>query len=267
MKSAIYITSAIVAVVALTSCEKELDFKYHDIDPILVIEASVSQHGMNVSLTETTPMDEAMTGIRITDASVTVEDITANESFNLPANADGMFVNSIAGIAGHEYKINITRDEHTYMATSLMDNATDIESMAFSWIKMPYDHVAVLKVSFKDISSDIDDHYWLRLYRNGEAYMWTALTDDLAVNGIIDAVIMTSRKDVSKEDEQSVLRDGDVVTASVSPISRAMYDYLEAISNDSNGPQMFSGSFCLGYFLAAPVATSSVVFHPDDIPY
>lgn len=33
----------------------------------------------------------------------------------------------------------------------------------------------------------------------------------------------------------------------------------------SNGPRMYSGDFCLGYFLAAPVAESAVIFHPDEL--
>lgn len=37
--------SAVVLALSLVSCEKELDFEYRDIDPILVIEASLTQSG------------------------------------------------------------------------------------------------------------------------------------------------------------------------------------------------------------------------------
>ena len=46
----------------LAGCEKEIDFKYRDIEPILVIEGAVTQDGTSVSLTETTPMDEPKSG-------------------------------------------------------------------------------------------------------------------------------------------------------------------------------------------------------------
>lgn len=54
----------------LMSCEKELDFKYHDIEPQLVIEGILSQEGVRVSLTNTTPMDEKIEKNYLTDAEV-----------------------------------------------------------------------------------------------------------------------------------------------------------------------------------------------------
>jgi hypothetical protein len=45
-----------------------------------------------------------------------------------------------------------------------------------------------------------------------------------------------------------------------------MHDYLEALQNDSNGPAMFSGDKCLGYFVATSPVSASIVFRPDEIP-
>ena len=36
--------------------------------------------------------------------------------------------------------------------------------------------------------------------------------------------------------------------------------------NDSNGPAMFSGDKCLGYFMATSPVSESIAFHPDEIP-
>jgi hypothetical protein len=77
---------------------------------------------------------------------------------------------------------------------------------------------------------------------------------------------MTTRRDTEEEGDDDVLLDGDTVTVTVAPISQDMHDYLSALmSGGSNGPRMFSGDFCLGYFLAAPVAEGETVFHPDDL--
>lgn len=107
----------------------------------------------------------------------------------------------------------------------------------------------------------------MRLYRKGIAYKWNLVTGLYGSDGIITDQFMTSRRDLDEEDEQVALRYGDVVTASVSPISREMYDYLEAISSDSNGPALFTGDFCLGYFLASPTVSASITFRPDQITY
>ena len=58
MRQLILIISSLL--VLLTSCEKELDFKYHDVESQLVIEGNVTQDGTIVALTYTTPMGEPM---------------------------------------------------------------------------------------------------------------------------------------------------------------------------------------------------------------
>lgn len=259
--------SAVVLALSLVSCEKELDFEYRDIDPILVIEASLTQSGARASLTETTSMDEPMNRERLTDATVILTDLTAGISAELLPGERGEYENTVSGEPGHLYRLDVTRGDISYTSQCLMSEPVEMLGVEFGWIKMPYDHVAVLKVSFTDPQTTAGDCYWVRVYRNGEAYMWTEVTDNLASGGVIEEVMMTSRMDTSEEEDDTVLRDGDVVTATVTPISREMYDYLTALSADSNGPSMFSGGFCLGYFLAAPVATGSVTFCPDNIPY
>lgn len=253
---------------ALSSCEKELDFEYHDIDPILVIEGALTQDNATVSLTLTTPMDEPMNTTRLTDAVVKITDLTANSEVLLSPDGNGCYMADMEGLETHTYRLSVERNGKHYSAESTMLPSVEITGMEFNWIKMPYDDVATLQVSFTDNPHTAGDCYWVRVYRNGKAYSWSAITDILSSNGIIDEVIMTSRKDIEEEDDNTVLVDGDIVTATVTPISRAMHDYLEALSQSgSNGPRMFQGDFCLGYFLASPVATATITFHPADIPY
>lgn len=256
-----------LAGISLTSCEKELDFKYHDIDPILVIEGAVEQGGARVSLTLTTPMDEPMDRRRLTDATVTLSDLTAGSAVELAPDEGGDFLSVLPGVPGHEYLLTVTRGGETCTSQTRMYPAVEITDMEFNWIKMPYDDVAVLQVSFTDDQASTGDCYWVRLYRNGEMYMWNEVQDFMAVDGRIDEVFMTSRKDISEEDDDTVLVDGDVVTATVVRIDRRMHDYLEAIRNDSNGAQMFDGPLCVGYFTAGAVTSRSLTFHPVDIPY
>lgn len=244
----------------VTGCEKELSINYKDIDPILVIEGSLDQNGAKVRLTMTTPMDEPMDKEPVTDASVSITDATTGETNILELDSEGNFNGRAAGIPGHSYSLCVERGGVDHISTCYYPELLEIIQLEFSWIRMPYDHVAVLQVTFSDNTGSTGDCYWVRLYRNGEAYMWNLVTDAYASAGVINDVFMTSRKDLDEEDEATALRKGDVVKASVTPISREMYDYLEAVSSDSNGPQMFAGGFCLGYFLAAPVAVSEIVF-------
>lgn len=261
MKNIIY---PLFFLVALASCEKELDFQYHDVEPQLVIEGTTTDGGTRVSVTYTTPMDMPMNDTRLTDATVTLTDLTDGTSTRLSPDSKGYFTDNTPGVDGHEYRLDVSRDGKRYSAESLMRHKVDILGLEFQWIKMPYDYVAVLQISFTD-DGTAGDNYWVRLYRNGEAYKWSLVTDNLADNGIINEVIMTSRKDIEAEDEKDVLLDGDEIRVEVIPVSLEMLDYLQAIQSDSNGPRMFAGDYCLGYYLAAEVSQSTIIFRPDEM--
>lgn len=259
-------TLAALPLLLLTSCEKELDIDYHDIDPLTVIEATLTPDGARVGITMTTPMDEPMNTSRLTDASVSLHDRTDGITYTLAPDDEGFFTDPAPGIAGHVYTLTVERGDTRYEATTAMLPPTEITSMEFNWIKMPYDRVAVLQVQYRDDPAEPGQCYWVKLYRNGEIYKWSEMDDRSAVGGTATFFTMTTRHDTDEEDDNTVLYDGDVMTCTVAPISQSMHDYLEALQNDSNGPQMFTGDKCLGYFIASSPVSASLTFRPDRIP-
>lgn len=253
-------------IISLSSCQKDLDFKYHDIEPLTVIEAELTPEGARVAITMTTPMDEPMDRTRLTDAVVTIYDLTTGTQLSLAADNEGYFRNSSPGIAGHDYKLTVERNGNVYEASTHMYPPTEIVSLEFNWINMPYDQVAVLQAQYLDNPATDQECYWIKLYRNGEIYLWQEQDDRGATDGVATFFTMTSRRDTDEEDDDEVLFEGDVMTFTVAQISKEMHDYLEALQNDSNGPSMFSGPRVLGYFLASSPISSSITFHPDQIP-
>lgn len=258
--------SAVCPVLLFASCEKELDIEYRDIDPLTVIEAELTPDGARVGITYTTPMDEPMDRTRLTDATVTLTDLTDGTVRDLRPDAEGFFVDPAPGVAGHSYRLVVERAGCRYEAEAAMYAPVEMKSLEFNWIKMPYDYVAVLQGQFYDDRTVDGECYWIRLYRNGKIYQWGEMDDRSSVGGVSTFITMTSRKDTDDEEDDKVLYDGDVMTCTVTPISRAMLDYLEALQNDSNGPAMFSGDKCLGYFMATSPVSESIVFRPDEIP-
>lgn len=250
----------------LTACEKDLDLKYHYIEPLTVIEAELTPEGCKVGITLTTPMDEPMNLTRLTDADVTVSDLTSGEEYSLIPDDEGFFVDETPGIVGHDYRLTVTRNSQTFRMETTMFPPAEIIGLQFNWINMPYDQVAVFQGLFKDDISSEGDCFWVKLYRNGEIYMWNEIDDRGAVGGVGIFTTMTTRRDTDEENDKTVLHDGDVITMTLSPISRNMHDYLEALQNDSSGPILFSGDKCLGYFIATSPTAASITFHPDDIP-
>ena len=250
----------------MSSCSKDLDFKYHDIDPLTVIEAELTPGGSRVAITLTTPMDEPMDRTRLTDATVTLRDLSAGTEFLLHADPDGYFTDPTPGIPGHDYRLTVQRGPAIYETETHMYPPTEIVSLEFNWINMPYDQVAVLQAQYLDDPSTDQECYWVKLYRNGEIYSWQEQDDRGAVDGVATFFTMTSRRDTDEEDDDEVLFDGDEMTFTVTQISKAMHDYLEALQHDSNGPAMFTGPRVLGYFLASSPVSRTITFHPDQIP-
>ena len=259
------ITSAL-CIAMLTACEKNLDFRYHDIEPLTVIEGELTSEGARIGITLTTPMDEPMDRTHLTDASVIIADLTDGAEYILTPDSDGFYTDPTPGIPGHRYRLTVKREGNEYASETTMYAATEIVSAEFNWISMPYDKVAVFQARYTDNPADTGDCYWVKLYRNGEIYSWQEQDDRTAADGVNTFFTMTSRKDTEKEEDDEILFDGDVMTVTVTPISREMHDYLEALQNDSNGPFLFSGPRVLGYFLASTPVSRSVTFHPDQIP-
>lgn len=247
------------------SCEKELDFKYHDVESQLVIEGNLSEEGSQVTLSYTIPMDEPFPSKPVVDAEVILTDLTDNISYPL-AQDKGIFQNKISGIPGHTYELSVNHEGKTYKSTSLMRKGVEILELKFQWIKMPYDHVAVLEI-ISTVSEVEGTCYWTKIYKNGEPYKWLVSHGSGAIDEELTQTTFTTRQNPDDEDDEDNLKDGDVLKVVVLPVSLEMYDYVTGISSDSNGPAMFTGDFCLGYFLASEEAESSITFHPEEIPY
>lgn len=281
MQYLICLISALILWPGMTSCEKELDFKYHDIPPLTVIEAQMTPEKTECAVTLTVPMDSPLSEApRLTDATVTLTDLTAGETFILHPDSDGLFTSACTGVTGHDYRLSVEHDGLRHSAETRMYPSVDIISSEFAWIRMPYDDVAVLQCRYRSgyYAQGDEEYYWVKVYRNGEIYLWSEQSSRTADDGIMTFMAMTSRRDLDAEDEKSALHDGDMIMVSISRISREMHDYLEAISNDSNGPAMFTTTAlsaeypgepqrCLGYFIAASPTSVTLTFHPDSIPY
>lgn len=255
-----------IFLIILSSCSKDLDLEYHDIEPLTVIEAELTLDGSRVSITLTTPMDEPMDHTRMTDAIVTLLDLTSGTEVTLKADQEGYFFDPTPGIVWHDYRLTVDRNGIIYQTETRMFPPTEILSLEFNWINMPYDQVAVLQAQYFDDPATDQNYYWIKLYRNGEIYSWQEQDDRGAIDGVATFFTMTSRRDTDEEEDDEVLFDGDEMTFTVTQISQEMHDYLEALQNDSNGPAMFSGPRVLGYFLASSPVSKSIIFHPEEIP-
>lgn len=265
MKAIQYMAISAV-IISLSSCEKELDFKYHDIASLHVIEATLTETEATVTITESSPMDSPINRSHITDANVLLHDVTTGVEIQLNADSEGNFRSHTGGEIGHEYELEVKIGDKTYRSSTRMQAPVSITDANFYWVKMPGDDMAVLQIHFTD-RINTEDYYWVRVYRNDKAYCWSVINDHSGTDGIIEETITTTHRDASQEDEKQLIKDGDKIKVTITPISREMMDYLTALSNNSNGMPQFTGDECLGYFLASTPSVSTLIFNSQTIEY
>lgn len=259
----------VVLTMGLCGCEKELDFKYHEIEPIPVIEGNLSQDGAEVKITYTTPVDLPLDTEGVTDAMVVIDDLTDKREQILTVGEDGVFRSIAGGIPGHDYRLRVKMGDKNYVCDSPMYQPVMLLDFGFNWVHVPIGDMAVARVVFLDDPTDDVECYVVKLYRNDEVYAINTISTIQAVNNVLVQLIPTTQRGndgTVNEDGSEILR-GDKVTVTVQPITRRYYDYLVSIGQGSNGNNLFTGDYCLGYFLAAPITTATLTFNPDDYPY
>lgn len=274
MRKTYYILPLLAAAV-FSSCEKDIDFDYHELDPITVIEANLSDTHTSVIITETTPVDEPMNRTRYTDATVLLTDLTTSESTLLTPDTEDTYTFPGAGIPGHSYKLTVDRSGKHYEATSAMLMPAKLLSFHFYRVAMPMEmSMIVSQVIFIDPPDTRGDCFIVRFFRNGELLSMGTISDIQATTqGLLiastmmpDRYSMPEGYDIDDESLKKLLRDGDEITVSVTPVERGYYDYLVALKSGSNGPRMFDGDFCLGYFLAAPESEATLIYDHTTVP-
>ncbi len=84
-----------------TSCKKDIEIDYHQVDPIYVVEASVSNDGMETRISETNNMDDNSTQSDIDRAKVVVTGSDGSTN-TLTYTRNGFYRSTAKGTPGVE---------------------------------------------------------------------------------------------------------------------------------------------------------------------
>ncbi len=231
----------IIVALTLASCTKDLELDYRDLDPIPVIEANLTDKGLSVRLTLTSPMDEPMDTVAQTD-----------------------YIASLTELPDDNYRLDIDfRGQHFYSECQMQSDA-EILDVKFQWTKMPYDHVAVMTLFLRDNPAKSDEAWWVRIWRNGEIYKWLCFNDKYAIDGVVEASVMTTRQN-PEPDDKDTLTDGDNLLITVTTVPPHVLTYLNNLAAHTiDGPTTFLDDRCLGYFLASTPTDTTLIYHPGD---
>jgi hypothetical protein len=280
MKKLLYM---IIGGMLLSACTKEIDFDFHDDDPVVVVEAKVTNEGRSVVISRSRSVSDSVHAQCLQGASVMISSADTTTVLAYDAAA-GCYHSTLPGTPGQTYRLSVDFEGKHYEASATMKGAAPITSSAFSWIRMNNQRVLCYEMWADDPEPDVRNYYWFKMNRTShhphlegrrqtEPYGWDLFDDRGCPPGtlFLDWIILyENTMDEDKEDDwKTILYDGDSITVQLMTVDRQAYNYLYELrtgqNNGANPRSNISGG-CLGYFAAGSITYSdTIVFERKNI--
>ncbi|MCQ2975235.1 MAG: DUF4249 domain-containing protein [Bacteroidales bacterium] len=253
MKNILYF---ILALILFSSCEKEIELDYNDIDPIPVIEGKLTPEKVEVKITKTRNMNDSTKGKGLECESVILTQLNGQQ-FVLNYDNDGFYRLEYDFLSNSQntYMLNVKIDGVTYCCSSTLYPQAEITEPRFVWTNL-MDWAQCLEFEIIDKDLNTENYYWYNVYKNGEIYCW-AIVDDTGCDssGIIYNDYLCYYDSDMENDDDAFIYDGDIIEMEVKSIDQQTFDYLSELQYGNNNPkQVFKSDIdnkkCLGYFTA-----------------
>ena len=249
--------------ILLSSCKKDIEIDYHQVDPIYVVEASVSNEGMEARISQTNNMDDNSTTSNIDNAVVVVTG-SDGSSKTLTYSKNGIYKSSAVGVPGVEYTIDIQFDGHHFTSSSIMQKMPKMNNFRFIRKKIVTENYQMGELLLQDIPNE-ENWYFMHIYRNHLGYRWAVKRDDTNPNGELQQLFTFAREG---SDDKDMLQEDDWLHIEIRAIDKKSYDYfysMQIMDNTGTNPiPNFTGG-CLGYFSAYSQITYDCEFHEADV--
>jgi len=260
MKLILYICVAMMLL--LTSCEKDLNFKYDNTDPRYVIEATITNEGAKAFISQTLDMESAEDpkGVSGAELYITGDD---GEVIPLKDNGDGTYTSDTKAVAGHEYVLTAKIGNTFTQSSSIMQSPLELDSVYFAKTKMVHSDMYLFMV---DILTDQTDNnfYQVLMYKNGEYYDWAASNNHGAPKVCEMGIGCYFSK--NEDDEEKIIHTGDTITAEIRRISEKSYNFLDTVYLGEKERCNPAGNFSngvLGYFSAHYVERITPIIYDE----
>ncbi len=253
----------ILGLLGLLGCEKEIDIDYRSVEPIYVVEASVSNNGMRARVSQTQDVDDNNTQSDVTDAQVKITGSDGSETI-LRHQKNGNYHSTVRGQEGVTYQIDVEVDGHHFTSTSTMQQMPKVNRFHFIWKEIMGERFLVGELLFQDIPNE-DNWYFTHIYRNNLGFRWAVKRDDQNPNKELQQLFSIAREG---SDDKDMLVEGDKLHIELRAIDQRAYDYLysmQIMDNTNTNPiRNFTGG-CLGYFSAYSQVTFDYIFHEEEV--
>lgn len=260
MKTIFKFSNLLIILLALSSCQKEIDVDLNSKSPQIVIEAEISDQpaSCKVKLTKTVNFNETNSFPAVTGAVVRISDDIGNSEI-LTETSSGIYSSStLQGVPGRTFTLEITSNGKNYIAISKMPEPTNIDTLKVENSFFGSDRF--VNVEFQD-SAGIENYYRIIQEVNGIAKTNIFLASDYLQDGDLLSQILFSRGSDS-------LVSGDSVAVLLQSIDKGVYEYFRTLSELSYGggqtttpanPLSNFTNGALGYFNAYSVRSKTIV--------
>jgi len=251
-----------------SSCEKVIDINLNSSDPKIVVEAEISDQSFcKVQLTQTVNFSESNTFPAVTGAIVRISDNSGN-SETLTETTQGIYSgDTLQGISGRTYTLEVNADGKTYSAISTMFSPVSIDTLFIE-----KSSGGLMGGESKFVSVQFKDPAGVNNY-----YRFIQIINSIEQNSIIiDADVLKDGNTIirplhSQDSNSSDLQTGDLVTVLLLTIDKGAFDYFRTFNQLSGGKGLSASSpanplsnfsnGALGYFSAYAVRSKAIVIH------
>lgn len=270
---AVIIMGLVTTVLLLTGCEKEIQPSLPTDDPVLVVEAWLTNRfeKQTIQLTQTQPYFSNQLPVGITRATVKVtNDYGQVFDFVSDGTKNGNYVwvpsvpGEIGGI-GSIYTLTVVVNGETFTAVTKMNRVPPIDSVTFK-VQQDFqfpDGSAIAEFWATDLPGK-GDTYWIRSYKNGEllskpSEINLAYDAGFSAGGDFDNTTFISpiRRAINPVDQDANKKmlppfvSGDSVYVEIQSITLAAFDHMTQVKIQTDRP----GGF--GELFATPLANVS----------
>ncbi|WP_298481152.1 DUF4249 domain-containing protein [uncultured Maribacter sp.] len=243
MKSYIKLIS-LFAISIFFSCEDVIDLEVQTAPERLTIEASLdwekgtSGNNQTIKLSTSSAYFAENQDNPVTNATVKVTNTNTLEEFIFTNENNGNYsTDSFNPIVNNTYDLEIVYNNETYTATESLKPVTDITRVEQSTDKGFDDEILEVNVFFND-PEDEENYYLFKYKESGDLLFELEDADDEFING--NEVGWWYEKD--EDDEQGEFTVGDQVEVEMYGISKAYFNYIRTLIEQSEGVGLFSAT-------------------------
>lgn len=215
--------------ILFSSCEKVIDLELKKVDPIIVIEGTVSNQSENhlVKISKTIPFDQLTRFKGVKGAKVTLKS-SAGLSLSYIEISEGIYGSPrFRGMPGHTYTLDVLVEGKAYTAKSTMPFPVVPDSIGFKTLSFFGNSNVYPTVYYKD-PPKVQNQYRYIVKINGKLQGDIVFEDRFNDgNEVSDVIIYDGEDDI---------KSGDIIDIEMQSIDRNVFKYFFALSQiDGNG--------------------------------